>query len=111
MCKNILSNLFLSQKKGKEQIENELIDLCPIDANTLQRLLSGLTEQTALDCDSVYIVPMPVWNYLHKYDVIVYYANKHQAMLTAKGRRIYTKLMSNSSINKNQLTNLITKNL
>ena len=109
MCKNLLSNLFQSKKKRQEQIKNELIDLCPIDANTLQHLLSGLTEQTALNCDTVYIVPLPVWNYLHKYDIIVYYANRHQAMLTARGREIYMILMSNPSVTQDQLTDLITK--
>lgn len=109
MCKNLLSNLFQSKKKGQQQNKNELIDLCPIDANTLQLLLSGLTEQTALDCDTVYIVPLPVWNYLHKYEIIVYYANRHQALLTAKGREIYMILMSNPSVTQDQLTDLITK--
>lgn len=109
MCKYLFMNLFQTKKKWEEHTEGELINLCPIDVNTLQRLLSGLTEKTALNCDSVEIRPVQDWTYLDEHGVVVYFANEHKAQLTEKGRFLYNELKKIQISSQKELHDFITQ--
>lgn len=106
MCEKLFK-CFFSKRTQKVNKEEQKLESCPIDRETLLRTLSSLTLRHFEPCVNVAILGKSQWQYLAKYGIVDLKEDTYCAQLTEKGRYVYVELRNSGRTLPEEIHNLI----